>query len=101
MSPRKKDGPSPDFPQGPRTITFSDLEEDDWWALLHALEVRIRYFDQQKAGYERLDDPGLQRQIDHCDDTLDRLRRLLATAQQQISPTFFRRQRRTAPWSGP
>lgn len=91
MSPRKKDGPPPDYPQGPQSVTFTALEEDDWWALLYALEVRIRFFQQQKAGYERLDDPGLQCHIDHCDDTLDRLSRLLATAQQQISPTFFRR----------
>jgi hypothetical protein len=86
---------SPDYPQGPRSISFADLHEDDWWALLHALEVRIRYFEQQRSGMERLHDPGLQRQIEHCDDTLQRLRSLLHCAQQQISPAFF--SRRTKP----
>ena len=80
---------SPHFPTGSRSIHFDDLEEECWWALLHALEVRIRYFDQQRAGYVRLDDPGLQRHIDCCDETLDQLRRLLATAQQQIAPAYW------------
>jgi hypothetical protein len=84
VSPRKTEGPPVGYPQGPQTLVFSDLKEDDWWALLHALEVRIRYFQQQKAGYQRLDDPGMQGHIDHCDDTLDRLNRLLATARQQL-----------------
>lgn len=91
MSKPRKQPPPADYPQGLQTVTFLDLEEDDWWALLHALEVRIRFFRQQKASYERLDDPGLQHHIDHCDDTLQRLGSLLSSAEQQISPTFFKR----------
>ena len=94
MSPRKQDAPSPDYPKGPRTITFSELDEDSWWALLHALEVRISFFQQQRASYQRLNDPGMERHIHCCDDSIARLRQLLQSAQQQLSPSFFRRKGR-------
>ena len=93
MSPRKKEGPPPDYPQGPKTVSFAELEEDSWWALLHALEVRIRFFELQRSGYERLSDPGQQRHIDYCDDTLERLRTLLSSAQNQIGRSYFARTR--------
>lgn len=91
MNSRKKAGPSPDYPQGPQTVTFAELEEDDWWCLLHALETRIFFFQQQRSGLLRLNDAGLERQVDYYNDSIERLDHLLSSAQQQISPTFFRR----------
>ncbi|MCP9889063.1 hypothetical protein KBY96_14140 [Cyanobium sp. ATX 6A2] len=96
MSRTKKDTPPADYPQGPKTVTFEQLAEDDWWALLHALSVRIRFFEHQRSGYERLNDPGQQRHIDYCDDTLNRLRSLLHSAEEQIGAVYFRRHRREA-----
>jgi hypothetical protein len=96
--PKRSDAPPVGYPQGRKSVSFVDLEEDDWWALLHALEVRIRYFEQQRAGMERFEDPGLQRQIEHYDETIARLNGLLQSAQRQIGPGFFSR-RSTPPSS--
>jgi hypothetical protein len=96
--PKRSDAPPPGYPQGRKSVSFVDLEEDDWWALLHAMETRIRYFEQQRAQRQRSEDPGLQRQIEHYDDRIIRLSLLLEIAQRQIGPGFFSR-RSTPPSS--
>jgi hypothetical protein len=87
--PKKDDRPPAHYPQGPQSITFSALEEDDWWALLHALEQRIRCFQEQRSSILRLNDAGLERQVEYYNDSIERLDHLLRSAQKQLSPAFF------------
>lgn len=86
-SPR---GKKPDIPRpGPKTIIFSELPEETWEILLHALDYRVSYFKGHLRSLQNLDDPGLAKQIHHYEDTLrrlDDLRRIARTSVGYSTP---------------
>lgn len=94
MGRSKKDAVPADYPQGLRTVTFKDLDEDDWWLITNLFKGRIDYFQHRLDEVMRTQDPDLiENQTDWYRDAIERLTTRLTEFENQISSTYFRRLR--------
>ena len=83
---------SPDYPQGKHTVTFTNLDEDDWWLIIHAFQQRIQAFEERQQHLIKLNDPDLvSKETEWYQDSIQRLKARLESFQTQISPVFFKR----------
>jgi len=85
---------SSDYPQGKHTVTWQDIDEDDWWLIINLLRGRIEYFQSRLNEIMQTNDPDLIRnQTDWYRETIGRLSIRLHQFEDQISPTYFKRKR--------
>jgi hypothetical protein len=89
-----KGQPSPDYPQGTHTVTFTDLEEDDWWLITNMFKGRIEYLSQRLHEIKHMNDPDVIHNTAHWyEETIERLVVRLQEFEDQISPVYFKRKR--------
>jgi hypothetical protein len=89
-----KSQPSPDYPQGKHTVTFTDIDEEDWWLITNLFKGRIDYFNQRLQEIQHSKDPDLiRRNTEWLEETIERLETRLYQFEDQISPTYFKRKR--------
>lgn len=85
---------SSDYPQGKYTITWKDIDEDDWWLIINLIRGRIEYFESKLNQIMQSNDQDLiHNQTDWYRETIERLTTRLHQFEDQISPTYFRRKR--------
>ena len=85
---------SPDYPQGLRTVTWTNLHEDEWWLITNLFRSRIDFFQQRLNDIIRSEDPDLiANQTEWYQDTIKCLTKRLTEFEDQISPVYFRRKR--------
>ena len=90
----KADKPPADYPQGLHTVTFKDLDEEDWWLITNLFKGRIEYFQQRLNDIMQTGDPDLMHNTTQWYvDTIERLNTRLTEFEDQISPVYFRRKR--------
>ena len=93
-SSQRKQQPSPDYPQGKHTVTFTDIDEEDWWLITNLFKGRIEYFIQRLQEIQQSKDPDLiRRNTEWLEETIERLETRLYEFEDQISPTYFKRKR--------
>jgi hypothetical protein len=89
-----KGQPSPDYPQGTHTVTFTDLEEDDWWLITNMFQGRIEMMSHRLLEIERSNDPDvIHNTAPWYEETIARLIVRLEEFEDQISPVYFKRKR--------
>jgi len=89
-----KGQPSPDYPQGTHTVTFTNLEEDDWWLITNMFKGRIEYLSQRLHEIKHMNDPDVIDNTAHWyEETIGRLVVRLEEFEDQISPVYFKRKR--------
>jgi hypothetical protein len=85
---------SSDYPQGIHTVTWQNIDEDDWWLIINLIRGRIEYFQSRLDDLIRTNDPDLiHNQTDWYRESIGRLTLRLHEFEDQISPTYFRRKR--------
>ena len=50
---------SSDYPQGKHTVTWQNIDEDDWWLIINLIRGRIEYFQSRLDDLIRTNDPDL------------------------------------------
>jgi len=89
-----KSQPSPDYPQGKHTVTFVDLEEDDWWLITNMFKGRIEYLSYRLNDIKNMHDPDVIHNTTHWyEEAIARLAVRLEEFENQISPVYFKRKR--------
>lgn len=89
-----KSQPSPDYPQGKHTVTFLDLEEDDWWLITNMFKGRIEYLSQRLRELKNMNDPDVIHNTAYWyEESIGRLVVRLEEFENQISPVYFKRKR--------
>jgi hypothetical protein len=93
-SATRKSQPSPDYPQGKHTVTWLDLEEDDWWLITNMFRGRIARLNERLMEIKRTNDPDIvYNQSDWYINAIERLTTRLEDFENQISPVYFKRKR--------
>jgi hypothetical protein len=91
---QRKQQPSPDYPQGKHTVTFIDIDEEDWWLITNLFKGRIEYFQQRLLEIKQTNDLDLLRKdTTWYEETIERLEKRLHEFEDQISSTYFKRKR--------
>jgi hypothetical protein len=85
---------SSDYPKGKYTVTWQDIDEDDWWLIINLIRGRIEYFQSRLNDIIRTNDPDLiHNQTDWYRESVEKLTIRLNEFEDQISPTYFKRKR--------
>lgn len=91
---QRKNTPPTDYPQGKYTVTFTDIDEEDWWLITNLFKGRIEYFKSRLDEIQRTKDPDIIRKDNGWyQETIERLENRLHQFEDQISPTYFKRKR--------